>query len=135
MENKELPTRQAEDDWSKFPQDLSSPHRFDPHRLIDQWFQLSRPDPSLSPSDYWNFVVDGVEIMRFILNDLHIEFCVMESLIDFIFENHKKYKARFTDFPSPSFLLRKSTDGTMVIFQLLDKMGREWSKRRYVMTV
>jgi len=135
MGNKEVPTRQAEDDWLKLPQDLSSPHRFDPHRLMDQWFELSRPDPSLSPSDYLNFVIEGVEIMRVILNDLHIEFCIMESLIDYIFEYQKKYKARFTDFPSPAFLLRKSTDGTMVIFQLLDKMGREWSRRRYVMPV
>lgn len=135
MGKKEVPTRQAEDDWLKLPQDLSSSHRFDPHRLMDQWFELSRPDPSLSPSDYWNFVIEGVEIMRVILNDLHIEFCIMESLIDFIFENYSMYKARFTDFPSPSFLLRQSTDGTMVIIQLLEKMDREWPKRRYVLPV
>ena len=135
MGNKEDPPRQAEDDWPKLPLDLSSPHRFDPQRLMDQWLESCRPDPSLSYSDFWRFITEGVETMRVILNDLHIEFCIMESLIDFIFENHKKYKARFTDFPSPSFLLRKSTDGTMVIFQLLDKMDREWSKRRYVMPV
>jgi len=68
-----------------------------------------------------------------ILNELHIEQSVMDSLIDYIFENPEINGAQFPGYPDPAFLLKESPTGEMVIYQLLNMMDREWSKRRYVM--
>ena len=132
MISDQFTSSQTDDNSPKFPHDLSSLHRFDPHKLIYQWFESFRPDPSLPHNSYWGFLVEGVEIMRYILHNLQIEFCIMESLIEYIFENPQKYRARFADFPSPSFLLQESLDGKLVIHELLDKMDQEWPKCRYV---
>ncbi len=101
--------------------------------LMWEWFILCCRLSYFKAAGCHAFIIDGVKTMHQILDDLKIEHFIMCSLIEYIFEDPDKYRARFADFPSPSFLFKKSSSGTLVIYELLDKMAREWPKLRYTM--
>lgn len=129
----EVSAPQSDENLTKYNNSSSQLRCSRSQELMRQWFILYCRLPYFRAAGCHAFIIDGVQLMCHILFHLKIEHCVMCSLIEYIFEDPEKYKAEFRDFPSPSFLLKKSPDGSLVIYKLLDEMDCEWQKRRYTM--